>query len=176
MQQYQNAACRRSRLFETASLMQDCNVVAAVVFREDRISKQGPSYGSRKASDSSNGSTGPSRRGRSADGLGSKANAAVADQAAPRSYAALDLQHRGKILLACASCDFANGAGKRGRGIVTSPSRSPGPQAHSSWRYVKRALLHVPATSISASRELEYIYLSRFATCPKEEMCVPLQA
>lgn len=60
------------------------------------------------------------------------------------------------------SCDFANGAGKRETGIVTSSSRSPGPQIHSSWRCVKRAQLHVPATSmISASRELEYVYLPR---------------
>lgn len=148
--------------------MQDCNVVAAVVSSEDHISKQGPSYGSREALDSGHGSTGPSRRDISADGLGSGDNAAVADQAAPRSFAALDLQYRGKILLACASCDFANGAGKRGRGIVTIPSWSPGPQVHSSRRCVKRALLlHVPATSISASRELEYIYLVPFCSLPK---------
>lgn len=109
--------------------MQDCNVVAAVVSSEEHISKQGPSYGSREALDSGHGSTGPSRRGRSADGLGSGDNAAVADQAAPRRFAALELQHRGKILLACASCDFAKALEREGGALLQSP---PGPQVHKS--------------------------------------------
>lgn len=90
------------------------------------------------------------------------ANAAVANQAVPRSFAALDLQHRGKILLAYAKLRLCKWRWQERKEHSYKQLQVPRSTIHSSWRCVKRAQLHVPATSmISASRELEYVYLPR---------------